>query len=148
MSEDENMAVVRSAYDDGINHGDVARHMEAFAPGYINHYAGRDLDPEAFEKIFDEFYEGFPDLNTTIEEMFASGDWVAVRHTYRGTHTGTYLGFPPSGAKVEVAAHDLYRMADGKIAEEWVVMDQLGMLQQMGIIPRRDDLPGGADASS
>jgi predicted ester cyclase len=64
---------------------------------------------------------------------------VAVRHRYRGTHTGDYIGFAPSGIAVEVPAHDIYRMTDdGKIAEEWVVMDQLSMLQQIGIIPKRE----------
>ncbi len=138
-TEEENMAIVRSAYEDGINVHDVQRHIDAFAPGYVNHFAGRDLDAEAFEKIFDEFYEGFPDLNTTIMDIFASGNMVAVRHRYRGTHTGNYIGFEPTGIAVEVPAHDLYRMTDdGKIAEEWVVMDQLSMLQQIGIIPKRE----------
>jgi len=139
MTEEENMAIVRSAYEDGINVGDVGRHIDAFAPGYVNHFAGRDLDAEAFEKVYQEFLEGFPDLNTTIEDIFASGDKVAVRHRYRGTHTGNYVGFPATGIAVEIPAHDLYRMTDdGKIAEEWVVMDQLMLLQQLGIIPRRE----------
>lgn len=139
MTEEENIAIVRSAYEDGINKGDVGRHIAAFAPGYVNHFAGRDLDAEAFEKVFQEFYEGFPDLNTTIVDIFASGNMVAVRHRYRGTHTGNYIGFPATGVQCDVPAHDIYRMTDdGKIAEEWVVMDQLLMLQQIGIIPRRE----------
>ena len=92
------MATVRSAYEDGINVHDVQRHIDAFAPDYVNHFAGRDLDAAAFEKVFEEFYEGFPDLNTTIMDIFASGNMVAVRHRYRGTHTATTSGSHPAAS--------------------------------------------------
>jgi len=139
-SPEQNMEVIRIAYEDGINKGDVALHAEAFAPGYVNHYNGRLLDVDAFLKVYGEFVASFPDLNTRIEDIFASGDKVAVRHTYRGTHKATYLGVPPTGKAVTVGAHDLYRMsADGKIAEEWVEMDLLSLLRQIGALPA----PGG-----
>ena len=133
--QNQNMQTIRSAYEDGINKGDIDLHADAFAPGYVNHYNGRDLDVEAFKHIYGEFVAGFPDLNTTIEDIFADGDKVAVRHTYRGTHRAPWMGIPPTGKAVTVTATDLYHMRDGKIVEEWVEMNLLSLLQQLGVIP-------------
>ena len=137
MSADDNMKLIRSAYEDGINQGDIDYHADAFGPGYINHFSGRALDVDAFKQVFYGFKAGFPDLNSTIEDIFAdeTGDRIAVRHTYRGTHTGTYMGVPPTGKAVQVSANDLYHLKDGKIIEEWSEFDLLGVLQQIGAIP-------------
>ena len=137
MSAKKNMDLIRSAYEDGINKGDIEYHADSFAEGYVNHFSGRDLDVEAFKKIFYMFKAGFPDLNTTIEDIFSdpTGEKVAIRHTYRGTHTGTYMGVPPTGKAVQVSANDLYHLKDGQIVEEWSEFDLLGVLQQIGAIP-------------
>ena len=66
---------------------------------------------------------------------YPTGEKVAIRHTYRGTHTGTYMGVPPTGKAVKVSANDLYHLKDGQIVEEWSEFDLLGVLQQIGAIP-------------
>lgn len=67
--------------------------------------------------------------------MLAEGDKVAVRYTGSGTHQGDFAGIPASGKRVTIKGIDMFRMADGKITEEWLNFDQLSMLQQMGAIP-------------
>jgi predicted ester cyclase len=66
------------------------------------------------------------------------GDKVAVRQTCRGTHTSHFLQIPPTGKQVTFTSIEIYRVSGGKLAEEWVELDMLGLLQQIGVAP-----PGG-----
>ena len=81
------------------------------------------------------FLKAFPDLHLTVEDMIAEGDKVVTRFTSRGTQTGAFMGIPPTGKQVTVSSIVIARIADGKIVEEWGLDDQMGMLQQLGVIP-------------
>src|SRR5262249_43716877 len=70
-----------------------------------------------------------------VEDMFAAGDKVAVRARFTGTHTGEFLGHQPTGKQVEYRSNELYRIADGKISEEWICSDTLTLMTQIGAIP-------------
>jgi steroid delta-isomerase-like uncharacterized protein len=80
-------------------------------------------------------YTASADLRHTIEDMVAEGDKVATRMTSRGTHTGDFRGIAPTGKQFTVTGMDLFRIADGKIAEQWTNLDTLGVLQQLGVLP-------------
>jgi predicted ester cyclase len=67
--------------------------------------------------------------------MIAEGDKVVQRWTFRGTHQGEFMGIPATGVQVILSAIEIFRLADGKIAEQWVEADNLGSLQQLGVIP-------------
>jgi predicted ester cyclase len=136
MSTDDNKALVRREYEQGVNQGNFDVRNEALAGNYIGHFAG--LPPiqgiEAFKQFTSAFFTGFPDLQTT-EDLIAEGDNVAVRQTWRGTHTGNVQGIPPTGKQVTFTSLEVYRVTGGKLAEEWVELDMLGLLQQLGVIP-------------
>ena len=70
-----------------------------------------------------------------MEEVRAEGEKVVVRWTARGTHRGELMGIPPTGKQVVTSGISILRIANGKIAEQWDIFDNLGMLQQMGVIP-------------
>jgi steroid delta-isomerase-like uncharacterized protein len=91
--------------------------------------------PEAEKGLVMMFLTAFPDLRFTIAHLIAEGDLVQARGTAVGTHRGELMGIPPTDRQVTVTISELFRLADGKIAEQWVVMDTLGMLQQLGAIP-------------
>jgi len=91
--------------------------------------------PDAEQGLVAMYRAAFPDLSFTVEHLVAQGDMVFARLTARGTHRGELLGIPPTGREVTVAVMELYRVTGDKIAEQWVVMDTLGMLQQLGAIP-------------
>jgi len=78
---------------------------------------------------------GFPDVQWSLEETIAEGDRIAARFTMRGTHDGTFFGFPATGRKIEVRAMNFYRLAGGKFVEEYGQPDLLGLLQQIGAVP-------------
>jgi predicted ester cyclase len=78
----------------------------------------------------------FPDLRLTIEDQIAEGDKVVTRFTARGTHRGKLPGIAPTGKQVTTTAIIINRYTGGKIAESWINGDILGLLQQLGVIPR------------
>jgi steroid delta-isomerase-like uncharacterized protein len=78
---------------------------------------------------------GFPDLGTSIEDMFVSGGKLAVTLMWRGTHTGPYGGVPASGKPVEVRDSAIWHFRDGKVAEIFTLQDQFALLKQVGYLP-------------
>jgi predicted ester cyclase len=78
---------------------------------------------------------GFPDLATTIEDMFVSGDKLAVTLMWRGTHTGDYGGVAATGRSVEVRDTAIWHFREGKVVEILTLQDQFGMLKQIGYLP-------------
>ena len=84
------------------------------------------------KRVVKTFVDAFPDLQVTLEELSA-GEKVVTRWTSRGTHQGELMGIAPTGRRIEVTAVGIWRVADGKISEAWMVYDALGMMQQLGI---------------
>jgi len=78
---------------------------------------------------------GFPDLTTTIQEVFQHDDTVITRLVWRGTHTGPYGGVAATGKPVEVRDMAIWHFAAGKVAEIWTLQDHFGLLQQIGYLP-------------
>jgi steroid delta-isomerase-like uncharacterized protein len=81
------------------------------------------------------FYAACPDLRHSVENMIAAGNRVAARATDRSTQRGELMGIPPTGKAFTITGINIVRIADGRIVEEWVVFDQLGLLQQLGVLP-------------
>jgi steroid delta-isomerase-like uncharacterized protein len=77
----------------------------------------------------------FPDIQFTVHKEMGEGDKVAGRWTIDATHLGPFLGAPPSGNHVHDQGVDIFRIADGKIIDIWVNENDLGLMQQMGVIP-------------
>ncbi len=81
------------------------------------------------------FAAAFPDGQMTIEDLVAEGDRVVARTTFNGTHQGEMQGIPATGKAVSVSGITIFRLDNGKIAEGWLVNDNLGLMQQLGVIP-------------
>ncbi|MDQ4490174.1 ester cyclase [Sinomonas sp. ASV486] len=75
------------------------------------------------------------DPHFAVEDVIAEGDRVVVRWRNQGTQVEPFLGLPASGKSFEIAGIDIYRVQDGRLAEHWHVIDQFGMLMQLGFIP-------------
>jgi predicted ester cyclase len=78
---------------------------------------------------------GLPDLRITIKDLIAEGDKVVSRNTVTGTHQGEYMGLPPTGKTVTYNEIFIVRLADGRVAETWGVVDVLSQMRQLGAIP-------------
>ena len=79
---------------------------------------------------------GFPDIQWTLEETVVEGNVIAARFTMRGTHRGAFMGTPPTGKTIAVQALNIYRLSHGKIVSEVGQPDLLGLMQQIGGLPR------------
>jgi steroid delta-isomerase-like uncharacterized protein len=89
----------------------------------------------AYAALTDRLRAAFPDMQFTLQDVVASDDRVAVRWTMEATHRGPLVGIPATGKRVEQRANVIYRFEDGKIAEGWALVDQVGMLRQLGFDP-------------
>ena len=77
---------------------------------------------------------GFPDYQTVIDDLIAEGDKVAARITMSGTHTGSFMGIPPTGKFISFTGMYIVRIADGKVVEHWGEEDSVSLLQQLGAL--------------
>jgi len=142
MSTEENKAIARRWYEEGISGHNVAVLDELFAPDFVNHDSGAPTgDREGLKQLLAGGLSAFPDLQATIADMVAEGDKVVVRSTLHGTHQGALMGIPATGKAVAITGLYLLRFAQGKIAEAWVEQDNLGMMQQLGVIPAPGQAP-------
>ncbi len=140
MSTEDNKAKERRLFEEGLDQGKVAVFDELCAPNYIYH--DPDLPEvrtlEDFKRYVTEARSEFPDLHMTIEDMIAEGDKVVTRWMWRGTNTGdlvTPMHIPATGKRVTVTGITIGRFAGGKKVEAWTQSDNLGLNQQLGLIP-------------
>jgi steroid delta-isomerase-like uncharacterized protein len=96
--------------------------------------------PEAIKEHVAGWIASFPDLRFNIEQMLREGDRVVMQLVMEGTHQSTWLGIPASGKKVEIRMFTVHRVVQGKIVEDWVLVESLGLLQQLGVIPDTAEL--------
>ena len=136
MSTEENKAVLRRLYEEVWSQGNLATVDELLAVDYVLHDPAHLVrGPEGFKAYVSAFRAAFPDLHATIEDQIAEEGKVAMRFTVRATHRGEFQGLPPTNRQVILTGIDIQRIADGKIVENWVNLDALGMLQQLGVLP-------------
>jgi steroid delta-isomerase-like uncharacterized protein len=136
MGAEQNKAIVSRWVAGGWNNGDLSL-VDEFYADYTLHIPGTaDLQgTEAFKAFVTMYRSAFPDIHFTLEDMVAEGDKVAWRATTRGTHRGDLMGIPPTGKSIVVSSSIVSRFENGKWAEDWVLIDMLGMLQQLGVVP-------------
>lgn len=137
MAVEENKAIVRRINEEMVSQNKLALADELFAETVVDHSALPGLPPnrEGLKQLFAMFHTAFSGFHVTIEDQVAEGDKVATRKTFHGRHTGDYYGIPPTNKQVSFGVIDILRIADGKVAEGWAVVDQLGLMQQLGVIP-------------
>ena len=136
MGSDASAEVVRRWFQ-AFNDGDMEAEAAARSADFVAHAPGMPipLDGEDWQQFIGMFFAGFPDMQLDVQDIVAQGDRVAVRWIFHGTHQGEFFGVPPTGTRVRMNAIEINRVQDGKIAEHWVELDQLSMLQQIGAIP-------------
>jgi predicted ester cyclase len=139
--EEENKDLTRQYHEDcNAIKGNPARVRamvdKYYAPNWVGHSDTGDINREQWKQFAIPLYKAFPDINFTIEDIVAEGDKVVARFTWRGTHNGEWLGVPPTGKKVSQTVISIYRIAGRKILEGWAVGDMLGLMQQLGALPK------------
>ena len=139
MSTETNRANFRAVPIEIFNKGNLAMADEYFAPDYIEHVIlppGFPTGIPGLKAFVTMMRAAFPDFQYTLDgDAIAEGDMFAGRLTATGTNTGSFMGMPPTGKRATWTEIHFARMVDGKMVEHWANIDQLGMLQQLGVIP-------------
>ena len=138
MSE-QNKAVVLRQIEEMWSKGNLKVIDELYAADFVDRSPGVPPDmargPEGVKLFVSMFRGAFPDIQGEDDELIAEGDKVVVRWSARGTHEGDFMGIPPTGKQISISGTSIYRIAGGKIVEEWTHADMLGLLTQIGAIP-------------
>ncbi len=134
--EEQNKSLARR-FVERINARDIEGAFALAAAGWIDHAAtpGSPAGVAGGKALFTMLAAAFPDLQTTIEDLIAEGDKVVARLHVTGTNRGSLLGMPATGKSVVISVIDIHRIVDGKFVEHWSNSDDLGMMQQLGLIP-------------
>jgi predicted ester cyclase len=136
MSTDANKALVARRFEE-LDRGNLGVFDEMFTPEYVLRFPGAEpLDLEETKKFYASLYAALPDLTHTIEEQIAEGDKVVTRWTARGTHRGELLGRGGSETEIVFSGINIYRVANGKLAESHVNWDVIAVAYQLGLIDR------------
>jgi len=119
-----------------FNSDDTSLADDVFAPDVVFHGLAPDMRGiDAAKAFVARFRSAFPDNRSTVEAQIAEGDTVATRWRARGTHQGPFGSLPATGRPVDIGGVTIERFTDGRIAEVWVVMDELGLMRQLGVVP-------------
>jgi predicted ester cyclase len=133
--EEENKAIVRR-YQEIYNSNNLDTLTEVVSEELRTPKIMPGIPPgiEGAKAAHQIMLSGFPDYQTAIDELIAEGDKVVARITMRGTHTGSFLGIPPTGKHVEFTGIYIVRIAHGKIVEHWGEEDGVSLLAQLGVL--------------
>ncbi len=125
-------------FGEAFNQGNLGVVDELLTPGRFAHSAhgGTPNGSESLKGLIALYRTAFPDLHCTVEDEIGVEDKCAAHWTMRGTHQGVFMGNPPTGKQMQAQGIIFARFADGMIEEYRMLIDQFGLLQQLGIIPR------------
>jgi predicted ester cyclase len=129
-----NKALVKTLYEDCINGRDLDRLETLIAPDFVG--ARGERGPREFRATIEAVLTGFPGVRFEVHDLIGEADRVAARWTFRAVHGGRFAGIRPSLAEVTQEGNVIYQIRDGQIVRAWLQADRLGVLQQIGVVPR------------
>jgi len=135
MSTETNKAIVRRYFDQILNEKRHDLAEEFLADNIELHGSGLAPGLDVVKQWLTMFAAAFPDGHQVIEDVVAEEDRVVARTTFNGTQQGEMQGIPATGKSVSIPSITIFRMDNGKIAEGWLVSDNLGIMQQLGVVP-------------
>lgn len=140
MSSEENKKIVHRLFTEVFNNKNLTVIDELVDDNYVNHaFKGVPPGPTGFRMVVEMFNTAFPDAHMYIDDQIAEGEKVVGRGRFTGTQSGEFQGIAPTGRAIDMSYIDIFRVENGKLVENWVAMDQLGMLQQLGVIPATEN---------
>ena len=132
MSAEQNKLLIGKLFAEGLNQRNFAIIDEIIGDEYVNHMMPDAKGPEGMRQVLGMFFDAFPDMKITVEHIIADGDILATRGHFTGTNNGSFMGAPASGKQIRAEYVDFWKMKDGKAVENWVQMDVMGIMMQIG----------------
>jgi steroid delta-isomerase-like uncharacterized protein len=135
MSE-QNKTLARRWFEDLFSRGDLDAANEILSAKFVDHLTHEDeRGLEELKEYVTIYRNAFPDIQDRVEEIVAEADMVVIRWRSRGTHQGEFMGVAPTGRQVTFTGMRLFRIAENKIVESWVNIDERGLQEQLGTVP-------------
>lgn len=135
MSATEHKKIIERCVEEIWNQGKLATIDELIATNLLSN--GLPVGRAGFRQFVTAMRTAFPDIHFAVEDTVVEGDKVMIRYTVRGTQQGALAGIPATGKQVQFPGIDIFRIADGQMAEEWLMYDQQALLQQIGAMPTK-----------
>ena len=137
MSPEQNKSAARRFIEQGFNQKNLAELDTYFSANLVDHALPPMLPPgrEGRKMFYSAFISAFPDIHLHIDDLLAEGDRLVLRWSAHGTQTGELMGIPPTGKQVNMSGIAIDRFENGQSVEHWEVFDQMGLMQQLGVIP-------------
>lgn len=137
MSAAQNIELVRRFVEEAQTRHNLAAVDQYLSSDFVDHSVPPGLPPdrEGVKMQFGMFFSALPDLQAIIHDQIGDEDKVVTRKTLRGTHQGDLMGIPPTGKTLDIEVIDILRVQNGKITDHWNLVDQLGLMRQLGVIP-------------
>jgi steroid delta-isomerase-like uncharacterized protein len=132
---EDNKQLVRRVFAEIVNGADLSLADRLFSADFMVHSSGRPSatrGPDGLRQFVTALRGAFPDLRLTIDDQIGEGEKVVTRYTIEGTQAGPLQGHPPTNARVVWTGITIHRISNGRIAESWVELDQLGLFRQLG----------------
>lgn len=138
MTTTDNKAIVSRFVEAAQTRHDLSAIDEMMSVDFVDHSVPPGLPPdrEGVKIQFAMFFDALPDMHAVIHEQIAEGDKVMTRKSLCGTHQGALFGVPPTHKPISIEVIDILRVRDGKITDHWNLVDQLGLMRQLGIVPQ------------
>ncbi len=131
-----NATNLRRIFEEGMNQNKPEVFDELIAPTYVNHNLPTPAPgPQGFKTMVGIFQNAFPDFHVDVADIIGEGDLVSSRGYFTGTHQGNFQDIAPTGKRINVAYIDIWRFENGKLVENWVNLDMVGMMRQLGVMP-------------
>ena len=137
MARRENKVLIKSFVEETINRKNLDSINELVAENFVEHvpFPGQGPGRDGLRSAIGIFLSAFPDIHWVLDEQVGEGEKVVSRFTWTGTHRGEFLGIPPTGKLVKVWGVVMDVVKNGVLSESRIIMDTLGLLQQIGAIP-------------
>jgi steroid delta-isomerase-like uncharacterized protein len=132
-----NKELALKANEEVWNRGNFESLEEMFATDFVQHFlpfGTHTTGLEEFRRRSIKHREAFPDWKEVVNLVVAEGDYVALQYSSTGTNTGSFLDNPPTGKKIHINEMTIFRIVEGKIAEQWLLPDILSLYHQLGLI--------------
>ena len=136
MSAKENLELVHKMYE-ALNAQDLEAHDKYWTKDMIWHGPpgmGDFHGVDAFKyQLLRPFYKAFPDYHAKNDIEVAEGNWISATGFVTGTHRGDWLGLAATGKPMRMRFSDFWLVRDGRLAENWVMIDQIDVMRQLGV---------------
>jgi predicted ester cyclase len=137
MATKDNLAVIQH-FMEIMENGKLAEVDQIIAPNWVNH--DPTLPPmqglEGARQLANLYHSAFSNIKTHFEDTLGEGDKVAIRFRFTALNSGPFLNMPATGKTVDILATGIFKVVNGKLTDNWVNLDSLGMMQQLGFVPK------------